>query len=213
MFTGLVEDIGTLVAIQRSARSARVTIECALPMGDIAIGDSIAVDGACLTVVVKDGPRFSADVSLETLQRTTLGDASAGHEAHLERALRLGAHVGGHLVQGHVDGVGTKVDQTRVGEGWDVTWTIPEGLLDTVVEKGSIAIDGVSLTVSRLEGDRVTVAVVPHTATKTTPTRRAIGAHVNIETDLVGKYVQRILTRHGGDSGLSLDALKKAGFA
>ncbi|MDP6945353.1 MAG: riboflavin synthase [Myxococcota bacterium] len=213
MFTGLVEDIGTLVAIQRGAAGARLTVECHLPMAEIQIGDSVAVDGACLTVVAIDGPRFCADVSLETLQRTTLGDATAGHAAHLERALALGDRLGGHLVQGHVDGVGTKVGQERVGEGWDVSWEIPELLLDTVVEKGSVAIDGVSLTVSRLAGRRVTVAIVPHTATETTLTRRPVGSHVNVETDLVGKYVQRILTRRSGDAGVTLDALKKAGFA
>jgi len=213
MFTGLIEDVGTLAAVKRGDEGARVTVACALPLDEVAIGDSIAVDGACLTVVAIDGDRFSADVSVETLERTTLGEAKAGAEVHLERALCMGDRLGGHLVQGHVDGVGKKVGQRRVGAGWDVIWQVPEDLLDTVVEKGSITVDGVSLTVAKLDGPRVTVAIVPHTAEMTTLTRRATGDAVNVETDLVGKYVRRILTRRGGDDGLTLDALKKAGFA
>ena len=213
MFTGLIEDIGELAAIKRDAKGAKITISCALPMDEVEIGDSIAVDGACLTVVSMQEGRFTVDVSLETLKLTTLGQAKKGAHVHLERALRLGDRLGGHLVQGHVDGVGKKVGQETVGEGWTVTWSVPEALLDTIVLKGSITIDGVSLTVAQLEGDRVTVAVVPHTATMTTLVKRSIGDPVNVETDLLGKYVQRMLTRGQAGGELTMKSLKEAGFA
>ena len=163
MFTGLIEDVGTIERLNRTARGAKVTVRCRLDLAVVAIGDSIAVDGACLTAVAKRGQTFDADVSEETLRRTKLGSARVGDPVNLEQALRLGDRLGGHLVQGHVDGVGRLVGHEAVGEGWDVTYEIPEDLLDTVVEKGSIALDGISLTVARLEGRRVTGAVVPHT--------------------------------------------------
>ena len=213
MFTGLIEDIGTLVAITRAPKGAKLTVACHLPMNELQLGDSIAVDGACLTVVAMGESDFSVDVSLETLKLTTLGSAKTGQRVHLERALCLGDRLGGHLVQGHVDGVGKKVGDERVGEGWEITWEIPEALLDTVVHKGSITIDGVSLTVARLKHNRVSVAVVPHTGEMTTLVERDIGAPVNVETDLVGKYVHRILTRRGSEGGLTLSALKDAGLA
>jgi riboflavin synthase len=213
MFTGLIEDIGELANIQRHAKGAKVTVHCHLPMHEVQVGDSIAIDGACMTVVTMTDDQFTVDVSSESLQRTTLAAIKTSTRVHLERALCLGDRLGGHLVQGHVDGVGKKVAQERVGEGWNITWTVPDDLLDTVVHKGSITVDGVSLTVASLEGNRVTVAVVPHTAAMTTLTDRPLGAIVNIETDLVGKYVRRILTRSTGQDGLTMNALKKAGFA
>ncbi|MGB0589123.1 MAG: riboflavin synthase [Myxococcota bacterium] len=213
MFTGLIEDIGELVGLQRHAKGAKVTVRCQLPIHEVRIGDSIAVDGACMTVVEMTDAQFTVDVSQESLERTTLGTVKVGTRVHLERALCLGDRLGGHLVQGHVDGVGKKVAQETIGEGWNITWTVPEDLLDTIVLKGSITIDGVSLTVAALEANRVTVAVVPHTGTMTTLTERAVGSMVNIETDLVGKYVRRILTRGAGQDGLTMNALKEAGFA
>jgi len=213
MFTGLIEDIGVLTAIERHPKGAKVTVRCHLPMNEVEIGDSIALDGACMTVVAMTDDGFTIDVSQESLQRTTLGDVSVGARVHLERALCLGDRLGGHLVQGHVDGVGKKVGQETVGEGWNITWSIPDALLDTVVHKGSITIDGVSLTVATLQGDRVTVAVVPHTGAMTTLAERPVGSAVNVETDLVGKYVRRILTRGAAEGGLTMNTLKEAGFA
>ncbi len=215
MFTGLIQDVGRIVTIRRAARGARLTIRCALALGDVAIGDSIAVDGACLTMVARSsGDCFDADVSEETLARTKLGTARRGAPVNLELALRLGDRLGGHLVQGHVDGVGTLVAREPVGDAWDVTYELPEQLLDTVVEKGSITLDGVSLTVARLDGRRVTVAVVPHTASCTTVMDVPLGGQVNVETDLIGKYVRRVLSRTaaGGSSGLTLEGLANAGF-
>jgi riboflavin synthase len=164
---------------------------------------------------VELGPgKFSADLSEETMRRTAFANAKSGQLVHLERALRLGDRLGGHLVQGHVDAVGTVASVAAVGDGFEVTWELPEALLDTVVEKGSIAIDGVSLTIATLCGARVSAAIVPHTATRTTLTRKAAGAPVNVETDMIGKYVRRSLERSAatGPGGLDVETLEKAGF-
>lgn len=212
MFTGLVQDVGTIRRLERRGREARIVVETALDPASIAIGDSVAVDGACLTSVATGGGAFEAMLSEETLKRTAFSERKPGDRVNLEPALRLGDRLGGHLVQGHVDGVGRLVRRDRVGEGWDLAWELPEECLDTVVEKGSIALDGVSLTVARLEGRRVTVAVVAHTASATNLLDRAIGAPVHVETDLVGKYVRRLLDRRSGGGGLDLRTLEDAGF-
>ncbi len=217
MFTGLIEDVGEISALSRRGKEARVRVRTHMALSAVRLGDSIAVDGACLTVVRMGEDWFEADVSDETLKRTSLASARVGTPVNLEQALRLGDRLGGHMVQGHVDGVGRVAAVDTVGDGWEVTWEIPDALLDTVVEKGSIAIDGISLTVARLHGARVTAAVVPHTATQTTVTRKAAGTPVNVETDLIGKYVRRVLGRVGSTDadhgGLTLAALEKAGFA
>lgn len=212
MFTGLIQDVGAVEGLRRSGRDGRLTVRCALPLGDVALGDSVAVDGACLTVVATERDRFEADVSEETLRRTKLAGIRRGDPVNLELALRLGDRVGGHLVQGHVDGVGRLVARVPSGGGFELTYEIPEELLDTVVTKGSIALDGVSLTVARLEGRRVTVAVVPHTGARTTLVETRVGSAINVETDLLGKYVRRVLMRaSGGGEGLAR-ALADAGF-
>lgn len=213
MFTGLIEDLGVLRTRSRHSGGARMAIETALPMAEIALGDSVAVNGACLTAVAFDGRRFWIDASAETLRRTTLGDLPIGAPVNLERALQLGGRLGGHLVQGHVDGVGRYVEKKVVGDGWELTFELPDELLPQVVAKGSICIDGVSLTVATLTDPRVTIAVVPHTGAKTTLTSLAIGASVNVETDVIGKYVQRVLGRTRGESaGLSRETLAAFGF-
>jgi len=213
MFTGLIEDVGVIRARSRHAGGARIAIETALPLGEIAIGDSVAVNGACLTAVSREGRQFWTDVSVETLQRTNLGDLAVGSTVNLERALRIGDRLGGHLVQGHVDGVGRFVAKQAVGDGWELTFELPVELLPQVVEKGSICLDGVSLTVAKLADPRVTIAVIPHTGVKTTLARLAIGAPVNVETDVIGKYVQRVLGRTRGDSpGLTRETLEAFGF-
>ncbi len=216
MFTGLIEDIGRLHNLSRSGGGARLTVETKLATGDtsaIRIGDSIAVDGACLTVVVHERHRLTFDVSLETLSRTTLGTLAPHSKLHLERALRLGDRLDGHLVQGHVDGLGRLVARDQTGESWTVTVSLPEPLLPQVVEKGSIALDGVSLTIATLAADRVSVAVVPHTASKTHLIDRPIGSHINVETDILGKYVARMLSHRAPTSGgLDLAFLASHGF-
>lgn len=217
MFTGIIQDVGAVAARVARPDGARMAFSTRLPLGEVALGASVAVNGACLTVVERDGDRFWADVSKETLARTNLGGLAVGELVNLERALTLSAHLDGHIVQGHVDGVGRLAASRRVGDGWELDYDLPEALLPTVVEKGSITLDGVSLTVARLADPRVTIAVVPHTAVMTTLTRRPLGAAVNVETDVLGKYVQRMLSfgRGGaaaGRGGLTLADLAESGF-
>ena len=213
MFTGLVEDVGALRARTRQRDSARLTIATALPLAEIALGASVAVNGACLTVVAREERAFQVDVSLETLTRTTLGALPLGAPLHLERALRLSDRLDGHLVQGHVDGTARLVSKRAVGDGWELTFELPEPLLPQVVEKGSIALDGVSLTIASLADPRLTVALIPHTGARTALLDLLPGAAVNVETDVIGKYVQRVLGRGGaGRGGLTLATLATHGF-
>ncbi len=221
MFTGLIQDIGRVEAREARSQGAVLRVKTALDLGEIAVGDSVAVNGVCLTVVARDptSGRLGMDVSRETLARSNLGSLAPGAGVNLELALRLGDRLGGHIVQGHVDGVGHLRGRERVGDGWELTYEVPDELLGAVVPKGSIAFDGVSLTVARLEGARVTVAVIPHTGGETTLTDRPVGASVNVETDILGKYVLRALGRLGaegaapkGASGLTEDKLAALGF-
>jgi len=212
MFTGIIEDVGRVAANQRRPAGARMAFHTRIDLQGVGVGDSVAVNGACLTAVQLEGDRFWVDVSRETLERTNLGELRVGDEVNLERALRLGDRLDGHLVQGHVDAVGRLVASRRVGDGWELDYSVPEALLPTVVEKGSITLDGVSLTVAALADPRVTIAVVPHTAAMTTLTRRPVGARINVETDILGKYVQRVLGRGRAPGGLTRGALEELGF-
>jgi riboflavin synthase len=207
MFTGLVEDVGELMEISPMDGGVRIRVRTALPVGEMSLGESIAVDGACLTAVALDGDTFDVELSEETLRCTHFGVATRGDAVNLERALRFGARLGGHLVSGHVDGVGTLAEIVIVGEGFEVTWELPEELLPEVVTKGSITIDGVSLTVSRLEGRRATAAIIPHTAEHTTITSRTVGSPVHVESDVIGKYVRRVLGQLTAESRESLGSL------
>jgi len=216
MFTGIIEDLGRVRAVERGAGGARLVVESSLATGDlttIKLGGSIAVMGACLTVTRHERGALSFDVSIETLQRTTLGRLAAGARVHLERALVLGGRLDGHLVQGHVDAVARLGANARAGDGWELTYELPAALLPQVVEKGSIAIDGVSLTIARLAGAHVTVAVVPHTARHTVLTETPSGGGVNVETDVLGKYVQRLATlARGENGGITMGFLTEHGF-
>jgi riboflavin synthase len=197
VFTGLIADIGSVAAVRRTAGGARLRIATQLDRSKLAQGSSLAVDGVCLTAEALGPGWVEADLSLETLRRTTLDTVAIGAAVNLELALALGEPLGGHLVQGHVDGVGKLVARREAGDGWELEYEVPEGLSGQVVEKGSIAVDGVSLTVAGLHGARVTVAIIPHTAARTTLTQKAVGDRVNVETDVLGKYVERALSRMG----------------
>ena len=216
MFTGLIEDIGRVAAWRRHAKGARVAISTGIDVvGQVRIGDSIAVNGVCLTALALDKGRFEADLSQETIDRSSFASVRVGDPVNLERALKVGDRLGGHWVQGHVDAVGHLVQRTTVGESWDVVFELPEHVLDTVVHKGSIALDGVSLTVAKLQGARVTIAVIPHTGAKTTLLERPIGSLINVETDVIGKYVLRALERRGqglGPKGLTAARLEELGY-
>ena len=207
MFTGLIEDVGEITKLEAVPGGVRMEIRTQLKIAELALGDSIAVDGTCLTAVAFGDDSFAVDMSEETLRCTRFAEAEVGEPVNLERALRLGARLGGHLVQGHVDAVGRLVNVVEVGDGYEVTWALPESLLPEVVRKGSITIDGISLTVARLEGQEATAAIIPHTAEHTTVTRRPLNSLVNVESDLIGKYVRRVLGQLTGDTRANLGAL------
>ncbi len=221
MFTGLVECRGTVLRIERHGVDVRLTLRSDRVFADMVLGESIAVDGACLTVVSFDGAVFSVDVSAETLAKTTLGSKNPGSVVNLERALRLGDRLGGHLMQGHVDGLGTLTRKTMEGRSWRFYFTVPEELSPFIVAKGSIAVNGVSLTVNGCAPGRFDVNVIPHTAEVTTLGMLTAGERVNIETDIIAKYVQQMLrawTRPSSDNpaekshGVDTAFLRRHGF-
>ena len=189
MFTGIVEELGTVVA--RSAD--RLELRGPLVTKDVADGDSIAVNGVCLTVVAVDGDAFTADVMAETWKRSSLGELTPGDVVNLERAATPTTRLGGHLVQGHVDGVGTIAERTP-GDSFDtVRFTVPAGLARYLVEKGSVTVDGVSLTVVETGPDWFTVGLIPTTLDRTTLGRKPVGAPVNLEVDVIAKYVEKLV--------------------
>jgi len=192
MFTGIVEALGTVLAVDELTEAARLTIG-STGFDDVRPGDSVAVNGVCLTAVTDDPSLFTADVMNETLTRSTLGSLRPGEPVNLERAVTPTTRLGGHIVQGHVDGVGI-VRTRRSSERWDVIdIEVPAELAKYVVEKGSIALDGVSLTVAAVEGSTIRVSLIPETLARTTLGARAIGDGVNIEVDVLAKYVERLL--------------------
>jgi riboflavin synthase len=194
VFTGIVEELGTVVAIEQVSDAARLTVRGAVVTADAQHGASIAVNGVCLTVVDHDGDWFTADVMAETLNRSSLGGLRAGSPVNLERPVRLSDRLGGHLVQGHVDGV-ARILARDPGEHWEVVRIeLPTDLARYVVEKGSITVDGVSLTVSSVGLDWFEVSLIPTTLELTTLGRKSPGEPVNLEVDVVAKYVERLLT-------------------
>lgn len=213
MFTGLVEDTGEVVAVTPVDEGRELRIRTALPTAELAIGESIAVDGVCLTVESVEGHTFSATAGRETLSLTTVGDFAAGRRVHLERALRVGDRLGGHLVQGHVDCTGTVTEVRRAGESWVIWVELPKTQARYVAAKGSVCIDGISLTVNEVDGARFRVNIVPHTAVATAITGHRPGDRVNVEVDVLAKYVERLLsTGQPGKEGLSFATLQRNGF-
>jgi riboflavin synthase len=202
MFTGIVEEKGTVTALDRLDDAVRLTITGPVVTSDVAHGDSISVNGCCLTVAELDGDAFTADVMAESLDRTSLGDLVEGSEVNLERALAAGARMGGHIVQGHVDGTGTLIDRTP-SANWEVLrFSLPGGLARYLVEKGSITVDGVSLTVVEAGDDWFSVSLIPTTLTDTTLGTREPGDRVNLEVDVLAKYVERLLPHQSSTARL-----------
>jgi riboflavin synthase len=199
VFTGLVEDVGTVAEVGPvPGGGARIAVRTRLPEGDLEHGASVAVDGACLTVVGVKGSSFFADVSVETLRRTTLGERRSGDAVNLERPLALGDRLGGHLVLGHVDGVGRIRSREQAGEAVRVVVEVPKDLLPLVVEKGSIALDGISLTVNELVGaDAISLMLIPETLRATTWGTKRAGDRVNVEADMLAKHVARLVQARG----------------
>ncbi len=212
MFTGIVEEMGSVKALRRAAGAARLTISASMVLDGTRLGDSISVNGVCLTVVEMDKNYFSADVAVETLRVTNLGDLKIGSAVNLERALQLSARVGGHLVSGHVDAVGSIRDKREEGNGWRIFIDAPESVLRYVIKKGSVAIDGISLTVADVDNAGFSIAMIPHTAKLTTLGFKSAGDRVNLEADIIGKYVERLLSGKG-EGGVNLELLRKTGFA
>ncbi len=198
MFSGIVEEMGvvrslTRNAVTRNAAGARLSLTASAVRGDLRPGDSISVSGVCLTVAGVDEAGFSADVSPETLAVTTLGDLTPGAAVNLERALRLNDRLGGHLVTGHVDGTGMVCERAQQDNAVILTVDTPDAVRPYCVRKGALAVDGVSLTINAVSASRVCVAVIPHTAAVTTLGTVRVGHAVNLESDLIGKYVERLL--------------------
>lgn len=202
MFTGLVEEVGEVKEIKRSSKGALLTVKCRTVLEGTKVGDSISVNGVCLTVTEISGESLSFFVSNETLKRSNLGELRQKQFANLERALRVGDRLGGHIVQGHVDTVTKVTGIKREGESFIFSFKLPKEYSHLIVEKGSIAIDGISLTVARLNPDSFSVAVIPHTYENTNLRWKKPGNTVNLEFDLIGKYVERMLrSAPGRDAG------------
>ena len=211
MFSGIVRGKGSVRAVERRGGDLELAVDTAgVELGAIGIGDSIAVNGVCLTATVVTPAAFHADVSAETLARTTLGRLRAGDAVNLEPSLRLGQTIDGHLVYGHVDGVGEVVGLAAAARSLALTVRVPAELGRYIAVKGSVTVDGVSLTVNAVERDRFTANIIPHTREITNISGYAAGTPVNIEVDMIARYLERLMT--SGSSGLDLATLKRHGF-
>ncbi len=216
MFTGIVEEIGAVTSVDRTLVGMRMEILASTVLGDLAIGDSVSINGVCLTVVSKKERGFFVEVSPETLSVTTMGQAAVGMPVNLERAMRVNERLGGHLVAGHVDGIGTI--RARVQDGNAIRFTIeaPREILRYCVPKGSVTVDGTSLTVNDVSDRDFSLAIIPHTAKATTLGLKNINDTVNLESDLIGKYVDRLLQERGQISrptpAIDKDYLQKRGL-
>lgn len=209
MFTGIIEEIGEVTAIKRGAKSCEVSIRGNVVFSDLKIGDSVAVNGVCLTVTSIDKNVFTADVMPETMYRSGLGTLAKNSSVNLERAMPANGRFGGHIVAGHVDGVGFIRSMKNEDNAVWITITADENVMKYVVEKGSIAIDGISLTVAKVFKDAFSVSIIPHTASETTLLKRKPGDKVNLECDIIGKYVEKLI---GRQSNITEDFLKKYNF-
>jgi riboflavin synthase len=218
MFTGIIQAIGHITSLEPRGGDLRLCIECGkLPLADVVLGDSIAVSGVCLTVVELAGSRFFADVSGETLRRTIIGELGVGDPVNLEKALTLATRLGGHLVSGHVDGIGNVIACQQDSRSVQFTIQAPDELARYIAVKGSICVDGVSLTINGVSGARFELNIVPHTLAETTLQGYRAGHRVNLEVDLIARYLERLLlgefaARPGAGSGLTRELLESCGF-
>ncbi|MGN0495911.1 MAG: riboflavin synthase [Lachnospiraceae bacterium] len=223
MFTGIVEEVGTIVSISKGAKSSKLTLQGKVIFEDMHIGDSIAVNGVCLTVTEKTANTFTVDVMAETLRRSSLGTLSKGSKVNMERAMAANGRFGGHIVSGHIDGTGTIESFVREDNAVWVTIAAPSKLLKYIIEKGSITIDGISLTVAYVDNQCFKVSLIPHTAANTTLLTKKAGDMVNLENDIVGKYIDKLLHFDVKDEavadynteasgGISMEFLSENGF-
>jgi riboflavin synthase len=209
MFTGIIESMGTVKQLARKGEDARLFVDTSMSLDDLKIGDSIAINGACLTIIEKTGSIFSADVSAETIARTNIKLLKSGEKVNLEKSLRVNSFLGGHLVLGHVDGMGKIQEKVTKANSIQFGVEIDNELSRYVVEKGSIAVDGISLTVNRCEKNRFYVNIIPHTARNTTLAFKKVADLVNIETDIIAKYVEKFLNP---GKGIDMNFLAEHGF-
>jgi len=213
MFTGIIEDQGKVLRVEYRGQTKRLTLEIPRDLTAIQLGDSININGVCLTVVEQKGKAIGVDLSLETLQRTTLAEVKEGEEVNLERALKLSDRLGGHIVTGHIDGIGVVTEKRKERDFFNLRINIPQSVSKYVVEKGSIAIDGISLTVNEYQGEEIQITLIPYTIEKTTFLSKKVGDRVNVEADILGKYVEKILEQRSKKSeGVDLSFLKEHGF-
>lgn len=230
MFTGIIEEVGKVRSIKKGANSAVISIDARTVLSDVHIGDSIAVNGVCLTVVSYDKSGFSADVMHETLNRSSLGNLRSGSPVNLERAMAAGGRFGGHIVSGHIDGTGKIVNIKQDDNAYWYTISADAGILRYIIEKGSITIDGISLTVAYIDNSVFRVSIIPHTRANTNLGTKSAGDVVNLENDLIGKYVEKLfpgnslwggetkqapetsLSRNRREEGISKEFLLKNGF-
>ena len=216
MFTGIVEEIGTVRRVVSGQSAGSLDVQAKLVLEGTKVGDSIAVNGVCLTVTSLREDGFTADVMPETLRRSNLGALKSGDPVDLERAMAADGRFGGHMVSGHIDGVGTITSQRREGIATWITIAAPPGIMRYIVEKGSIAIDGVSLTVAAVTSQDFSVSLIPHTGSRTVLLQKKPGSQVNLENDIVGKYVERLLSpvapEPASESRITMDFLREHGF-
>ncbi len=212
MFTGIIEEIGKIQGICKGKDSAEVVVQAGTVLEDIRLGDSIAVNGVCLTVTSFSQSSFTAYLMHETLNRSSLGSLHKGSPVNLERAMSASSRFGGHIVSGHIDGTGTISDIRRDDNALWYTIKTPLPVLRYIIEKGSIAIDGISLTVARVYKDSFSVSIIPHTASLTTLSSRRVGDSVNLENDCIGKYVECLMGKESQNSNITSGFLVKHGF-
>ena len=211
MFTGIVEDQGMVLKVEPRGQGKRLTIELPVELTDVQVSDSINVNGACLTIVEKRGHMIGVDLSSETLQKTTFSDVRGGERVNLERALKLSGRLGGHIVTGHSDGVGIIVDRREDRDFLHLKIRIPKDVSKYTVQKGSIAVDGISLTVNECTNEEVGMTLIPYTLNKTTLIGKKVGERVNVEVDILAKYVEKLLGR-SAPGQLDVSFLKEHGF-
>lgn len=209
MFTGIIEETGKVLSVLRRTRSAVLTVSGNVVMRGLKLGDSVAVNGVCLTVSGLSASSFTADVMGETLSRSSLGGLSAGSQVNLERAMPADGRFGGHIVSGHIDGTGVIKSVRKDGNAVWYVISAPEKIMRYIVEKGSVAIDGVSLTVAEVSRESFGVSVIPHTAGNTTLSEKAAGGVVNLENDVIGKYVEKLMGGGAPQGGVTKELLAK----
>lgn len=210
MFTGIIEEKGTVERVTRGERSCRLTIRAGKIFDDLKTGDSVAVNGVCLTAAELGADTFTADVMAETMRRTSLDRLMPGSSVNLERAMQLGGRFGGHIVSGHIDGTGTILSMTREDNAVWIRIAADNSIMRYIVEKGSVALDGISLTVAEVSRGGFAVSIIPHTASETTLLERKTGDKINIECDIIGKYVEKLSIPSSG--GITEEFLMKYGF-